>query len=92
MGGTNRCQKCSLDKGKSVLTFDRVVPTGTSMFYALRLVPRGTQESGAVAVASTTNSEIKGTNGSESPGMNTTSRPVAVANELTSKKRTQEIT
>ena len=33
-----------LTKGNEVLTFDRLIPTGTSMLYALRLVPRGTQE------------------------------------------------
>ena len=27
-----------------MLTFDRLVPTGTSMLYALRLVPKGTSE------------------------------------------------
>ena len=80
-----------LTKGTSVLTFDRLVPTGTSMLYALRLVPRGTQECGAVAVASKENNEIKETNGSEFPGKNTTSSPVAVTQEMTSGKRTQKI-
>ena len=33
-----------LNRGKEVLTFDRLSPTGTSMLYALRLVPKGTRE------------------------------------------------